>query len=302
MTLVFDTSLPIRRRSILVNSHPGGRFPGLELPPTWYVVEGREALAVPCVLPAAGNRTAVLEAVATMSASIREHALTVFQEGGHPQLIGGDHSLAMGSLAATTRRFGRVGVVWIDAHADFNTPDTSPSGNPHGMPLAVACGLGDERLTALFANHVRPSDVVLIAAREVDPGERELLDRHGVWCVTVEDLRTVGVAALCEAIAERLAGLPVHLSFDFDSLDEAHFQATGTPSAGGLTPQEAEGLLVGLAGRLPIVASDWVEFDPRHPEAARSAAHAANLHQAFGKALDAASGPRGGSGRAASCA
>ncbi|MEB3223383.1 MAG: arginase family protein [Candidatus Sericytochromatia bacterium] len=285
----------------MVHSHPGGRFPGVELPPTWFGEVGAEARLVPSILPQAGNQGAILTVVRAMCLAIRDHALAIFQEGHHPQLVGGDHSLAMGSLSATTRRFGRVGVVWIDAHADFNTPDTSPTGNAHGMPLAVACGLGDERLTGLFGAHVRPDDVVLIAAREVDPGEQELLARHGVLCISVPTLRELGPQAVVEQVAERLAGLPVHLSFDFDSLDEAHFAATGTPSAGGLTPDEAELLLCGLATRLPVVASDWVEFDPRHPHAAISAAHAARLHRAFGEALDTAQGPRGGSDHA-SCA
>jgi arginase len=302
MSLLFDTTHPVRRRPVLVHSHPGGRFPGVELPPTWFVEAGQDVRVVPSILPQAGNPGAILTVVRAMCLAIRDHALGAFQEGHHPQLIGGDHSLAMGSLSATTRRFGRVGVIWIDAHADFNTSDTSPSGNPHGMPLAAACGLGDERLTGLFGTHIRPSDVVLIAAREIDPGERDLLARHGVWCVSVPDLRVMGPEALAQAVAERLNGLPVHLSFDFDSLDEAHFAATGTPSSGGLTPDEAEALLRGLAARLPIVASDWVEFDPRHPHADVSAAHAARLHRAFGEALDAACGPRGGSDQAASCA
>ncbi|MEB3329924.1 MAG: arginase family protein [Candidatus Sericytochromatia bacterium] len=302
MSPFFDSTYPVRRHPIVVNSQPGGRFPGVELPPTWFGEAGPEARVVPSILPQAGNRGAILTVVRATCLAIRDHALALLHEGRHPQLIGGDHSLAMGSLSATTRRFGRVGVIWIDAHADFNTADTSPSGNPHGMPLAAACGLGDERLTGLFGTHVRPSDVVLIAAREIDPGERELLGRHGVWCVSVPDLRSMGAEALAQAVAERLAGLPVHLSFDFDSLDEAHFAATGTPSSGGLTPDEAEALLRGLAARLPIVASDWVEFDPRHAHADVSAAHAARLHRAFGEALDAARGPRGGSDQAASCA
>ncbi|MEB3197479.1 MAG: arginase family protein [Candidatus Sericytochromatia bacterium] len=277
---------PQDRSPILALAQPGGRFPGVELPPTWFPDAG-DAVVVPSALPGPRDREAIVEAVRSMSEAIRDAALQALAAGRHPQLIGGDHSLAIGSLAASVRHFGRVGVVWIDAHADFNTMESSPTGNPHGMPLSVACGLGDARLRGVFTGHVRPADVVLIAAREIDPEERDLLARHQVWCVSVEELRAQGVEALVQRIQQHLAGLPVHLSFDFDSLDQGHFRATGTPSEGGLMPQEAEQLLAEIGRRLPVIASDWVEFDPRHADAEPCARLARQLYTGFGRALDA---------------
>lgn len=303
MTSPFEPNSRFARRPIVVSTHPGGRYPGVELPPTWFEGVGTEAtIAIPSSLPDKGNLSAIFDAVHLMGAAVRDAALAAYENHEHPMLIGGDHSLAVGTLAAATRRFGRVGVVWIDAHADFNTLDTSPSGNPHGMPLSAACGLGDARLTGLFASHVDPQDVVLIAAREIDPGERELLMRHNVWVVTVAEVRQTGVPALLEAIARRLSGLPVHLSYDFDSLDESFFRATGTPSPEGLTPDEGEALVRGLALRLPIVSSDWVEFDPRHGDAPICARISQRLHGAFCEALDAAAALRDGDDQTASCA
>jgi arginase len=278
---------PILRRAIVANTHPGGRFPGIELPPTWFHgYNAPTARKIPSALPAPDDRDAIYQAVQQMGAAIRDAGLAALQAGEHPQLIGGDHALVVGSLAATTAYFGRTAVVWIDAHADFNTAQTSPTGNPHGMPLAAACGLGDERLTGLFRHFVSPRDIVLIGAREIDEAERELLREQRVWCVSVSELRARGVENLLSAIQERFGPLPVHVSFDFDSLDERFFRATGTPSGGGLTPDEAQSLLCGLAHRVSVVASDWVEFDPRHPDAPGCAALARRLHGAFGRCLD----------------
>jgi arginase len=301
MTTSLDPNSRFVRRPIVASAHPGGRYPGVELPPTWFEGEAAEAtIRIPSALPHKSDLPGIFEAVRLMGAAIRDAALAAYDHHEHPMLIGGDHSLAVGTLAAATRRFGRVGVIWVDAHADFNTMETSPSGNPHGMPLSAACGLGDERLTSLFESHVNPLDVVLIAAREIDPGERVLLDQHGVWVVTVAELREMGVPALIEAIARRLAGLPVHLSYDFDSLDESCFRATGTPSPEGLTPEEGEALVRGFARRLPLISSDWVEYDPRHEDAAACASLARRLHAAFVEELEAAR--PGNGGQTASCA
>ena len=176
------------RQAIVVNAHPGGRFPGVELPPTWFAPDAN-AMMIPSVLPKPGDLVAIYDAVHAMGADIRDAALEAYARGKHPMLIGGDHSLVLGSLAAATRAHPRVGVIWIDAHADFNVPETSPTGNPHGMPLAVSCGLGDERLLSLYDGHVAPRDDVLIGARDIDPGEAALLREQGIWHVTVEEAR-----------------------------------------------------------------------------------------------------------------
>lgn len=295
MTTLFEPNSRFARRPIVASAHPGGRYPGVELPPTWFEGLGSEAtIAIPSSLPEKGDLPGIFQAVQDMGAAIRDAALDAYGRNEHPMLIGGDHSLAVGTLAAATRRFGRVGVIWVDAHADFNTMETSPSGNPHGMPLSAACGLGDERLTSLFASHVDPLDVVLIAAREIDPGELALLQRHNVWVVTVAEVRQMGMSALLEAIARRLSGIPVHLSYDFDSLDESFFRATGTPSPEGLTPEEGEALVRGLALRLPVVSSDWVEYDPRHADAAICAKTSQRLFGAFCEAMETAANLRNG--------
>lgn len=287
MAFLFEPT-PATRRPIVVSAHPGGRYPGIELSASWFIpADAETTIPIPSALPPAHDLDAIFAGVTQMGAAIRDAALAAHLAGHHPMLIGGDHSLAMGSLAAVTTQYERVGVIWVDAHPDFNTLATSPSGNPHGMPLSAACGLGDARLTGLFTRFVDPRDVVIIAARDIDDGERALLEQAGVWLVSVAEVRAMGVPALTEAIARRLGNIPIHLSYDFDSIDESFFRATGTPVTGGLTPDEGEALVRGLAGRLPVVSSDWVEFDPRHPDAPACAAIARRLHGAFCQTLDA---------------
>jgi arginase len=275
--------MPRRRplRAIVADAHPGGRYPGIDLPPVWF--KGMEqAVRIESALPDPGDKPGVIEAVRQMCEAIRAAEERAAAEGAHPVLIGGDHSLAMGSIAASVRRHERLAVVWIDAHADFNTMATSPTGNPHGMPLSAACGLGDARLTGLFQRHVRPSDVVLIGARDIDPGEQELLDAHGVCQISVAQVRELGPEGLIGLIRERVGELPVHLSFDFDVISKEYFAATGTPVDGGLTPDEGAALLRALASSgLEVVASDWVEYDPRHETAEASGNIAQALFEAF---------------------
>lgn len=276
-----NLSMPTTLRAIVAGAHPGGLYPGLALAPTWFEADvTREAVGV--ALPTPGDAEAIRSAVHAMSREIRDVALAAFRRGEHPMLVGGDHSLAMGTLAATTAHHPRTAVIWIDAHADFNTLETSPSGNPHGMPLAVACGLGMPLFTGLYERFVAPQDVLLIGARAIDPEEAELLAQHGIWHVTVADLRETGVTALVAAAKQRFAGAAVHLSFDFDAISSEFFSATGTPVAEGLTPAEGEALLRAIAASgMPVVSNDWVEFDPRPESAAECARLARGLYQAF---------------------
>jgi arginase len=272
---------PARLQPIIVTAHPGGLFPGIELAPTWF--KGTQpALNIPSALPKPGDSAGINAGVRAMNLAIREAASSALALGHHPVLIGGDHSLAMGTLAASANHYGRLGVIWVDAHADFNTFKTSPTGNPHGMPLAVACGLGDSIFTGLFEHFVAPKHVVLIAARSIDEEETRLLESQGIWHISVAEFRSLGIPALIKAIHERLGDIPVHLSVDFDAISSEFFPATGTPEPEGLSPDEGAALLGALAkSPLQVVSNDWVEFDPRSVDAESCALIARRLYEAF---------------------
>jgi arginase len=181
-----------------------------------------------------------------------------------PVVLGGDHSIAMGSITGCSRR-ERTGVVWVDAHGDFNTPETSPSGNIHGMPLAALCGYGDERLIeiAWAGRKVHPEDVVLIGVRDLDGMERTLMREAGVTVFTMTDIDHVGLSEIVERTMAKLDGLPrLHVSFDADVLDPEIAPGVGTPVPGGLTYREAHLLMELFANSGRVTSLDLVEVNP----------------------------------------
>jgi arginase len=190
-----------------------------------------------------------------------------------PIVLGGDHTISMGSVPGAGRH-RRTGVIWIDAHTDFNTAETSPSGNIHGMPLAALCGLGDPRLVEVGwpGRKVSPEDVVIIGVRSVDAGEREHLRRLGMTVYTMKEVDRLGLPRIAEETVARLSPLPaVHVSLDADVLDPEIAPGVGTPVPGGLTYREAH-LLMELLSDAGIATSlDLVEVNPILDRANRTA-------------------------------
>jgi arginase len=187
-----------------------------------------------------------------------------------PLVLGGDHSIAIGSLAGSTGHFAKqgesIGLIWFDAHGDANTPETTPSGNIHGMALAATLGLGDPELVQLGgrAPKVQPRNTVLIGIRDLDEGERETLKKSGVTVYTMRDIDERGMRDVVDE-ATRIASdgtVGVHLSFDMDVVDPEDAPGTGTPVWGGITYREAHLAMELLADRAEIVAIDIVEVNP----------------------------------------
>lgn len=181
-----------------------------------------------------------------------------------PLFLGGDHSIAIGTVGGTAAA-GPIGVVWVDAHGDFNTPDTSPSGNIHGMPLAALTGHGCADLINLGhpGPKVQPEHVCMIGIRDLDPGERLALANCGVRVWTMRDIDEKGMAAVARAALEALADVPrLHVSLDMDSIDPGVTPGVGTPVPGGLTFREAHLLMEILAESGKVDAIDVVEINP----------------------------------------
>lgn len=191
-------------------------------------------------------------------------------EGRLPLVLGGDHSIAIGSVAGSSGHFARngepIGLIWFDAHGDANTPDTTPSGNIHGMSLAVSLGMGDHDLVHLGgrAPKVEARHTALIGVRDLDPGERENFKKRGVKVYTMRDVDERGMRDVVdEAIriaSDGTAG--IHVSFDLDVVDPEDAPGTGTPVWGGITYREAHLAMEMLAERGHIVALDLVEVNP----------------------------------------
>jgi arginase len=181
-----------------------------------------------------------------------------------PICIGGDHSMAMGTVAGVTRGL-RTGLIWVDAHTDFNVPDTSPSGNIHGMPVAHLVGLGDPRLVNIggVGAKIKAEDIVMIGIRSVDLEERELLRARGATIYTMKEVDTLGMARIAAETLAKLGSLPrVHVSFDADAFDPSVCPGVGTPVPGGLTYREGHLLMELLCDSGKISSLDLVEVNP----------------------------------------
>jgi arginase len=207
-----------------------------------------------------------LDAVRAVCEEVAGRAEAVASEGLFPIFLGGDHSISIGTFSGVARSSGgRTGMIWLDAHADFNTPETSPSGNVHGMPLATLTGNGPTSLVEIGGPgaSVRPEDVVLIGLRSVDLEERNLLREVGARAYTMKEIDAYGVARVVRQAMKDLGHVDrVHLSFDLDVLDPEIAPGVGTPVRGGLTYREAH-LVMELINEAGVVTSlDVVEVNP----------------------------------------
>ncbi|HET9588081.1 MAG TPA: arginase [Anaerolineales bacterium] len=211
-------------------------------------------------------RLKYIDCIVPMGRRVAGAVATSIQGGRFPLVLGGDHSLSLGSISGAATRH-RLGVIWVDAHADFNTPETTPSGNIHGMPLAALCGLGDPRLVSLWDETppvLDPKRVAVIGARDLDPGEKRNLREAGILVQSMEQIDRSGMLAVLKKAIEHVSrdadGL--YLSFDMDALDPRHAPGVGTPVTGGLTYREAHLACEVVAETGKLIGMELVEVNP----------------------------------------
>lgn len=194
--------------------------------------------------------------------------------GVFPLILGGDHSIAIGTISGLRKQHRNLGVIWMDAHSDLNTPLTSPSGNIHGMSLAVNLGMGDPKLTSIGGkkSSIHPKNVVIIGARSLDHGEKELIRKEGITCYTMHDIDKLGMARVMEeAIRISSSGTDgVHLSFDIDIIDPQIAPATGTPVPGGINYREVHLAMEMLYESGILTSAEIVENNPLFDNYGRS--------------------------------
>lgn len=203
-------------------------------------------------------------AVAAVCQQIYETARPFVEQDDFTLFMGGDHSISMGSVTAVSQP-GPIGVIWIDAHADFNTPETSPSGNIHGMPLAALIGRGAPELVNIGyeGSKLHEVHIVQIGIRSLDQEERTALKRSGVHVYTMRHVDELGMAAVARQAIDRLRHLPhIHVSLDMDSLDPDEAPGVGTAVPGGLSYREAHLLMEILSDSDRIRSMDIVEINP----------------------------------------
>ncbi len=232
-----------------------------------------------------------LDGVTETAENLARAAERSFRDGYLPLTVGGDHSLALGTLAATSKANGNdIGVIWIDAHADFNTSQITPSGNIHGMPLAASVGEGHEKLVNIYykGQKVDPRNCFILGARSVDDGEVEIIDRLGVNVWYMEEIRDKGMGIIILELLELLKKRQIrdlHISYDIDSLDSSLVPGTGTPVADGLWFDESEKLIRGILETGMVRSVDFVEFNPVRDRDDRTLKASLRMLEAFARGL-----------------
>lgn len=218
----------------------------------------------------------------------------VMGKGHFPLILGGDHSIAIGTISGIAayckRKRKKLGLLWIDAHGDINTPSTSPSGNVHGMPLAAVMGLGPRELASIAGppRKLDPANVALVGIRSLDEGERKHLKQTGVHVFTMSDIDKQGIhRVMKKALARVTDGAEyVHVSLDLDAVDPTIAPGVGTPVKGGLDYREAHLIMEFLSDSRAMTSMEIVEVNPILDENNRSAEFAVELVQsAFGKRI-----------------
>ncbi len=206
----------------------------------------------------------LLEAICRAGASIYQVARRTVAQGNIPIFLGGDHSIAIGTVGGVSHE-EPCGLVWIDAHADFNTLESSETGNVHGMALAALAGRGASCLVDIGrpGKKIRPEHIALVGVRDLDPQERDNLKQSGIRVYTMRDIDERGVAEIMNEVLTRFTALGrIHVSFDLDAIDPAAAPGVGTPATGGLTPREAHLIMENIADSGKLCSLDLVEINP----------------------------------------
>ena len=274
------------------------RVAGLEarLEAIGHVVEdgGNVAVAIPEQKKEGAAHAKYLKEITATCTKSADLVLKTLEAGKIPLVLGGDHSVAAGTVAGVAEFYRRqnqkIGLIWIDAHSDMNTPESSPSGNVHGMPLAAIMGLGPAELGNIynFSPKIHPENCVLVGVRDVDAVEKENIRRAGVEVFTMRDIDERGMRSVMEE-ALRMAGRGTagyHVSLDMDWIDPEDAPGVGTPVWGGATYREAHLAMEIIADHGRLLSLEIVEVNPVIDEHNRTADLAVELAcSAFGKKI-----------------
>ncbi len=207
------------------------------------------------------------ETVLVMANRLRDMVANSMSENHQVVTLGGDHSLALGSIAGVLTHEPNVGIIWFDAHTDINTEASSPSGNAHGMPVAALMGLCQFGLNEVAPVRLKPQNIFWVGARDIDPGEEQILRQLGIYdhVYSTNDVHRLGMKAVMDDIRQRMAAQEIpalHLSFDIDGMDSSIVAATGTKVPNGLTQDDLDTFIQSLSSLPPMHSMDFVEYNP----------------------------------------
>lgn len=214
------------------------------------------------------NKLKYLKQVVSANNRLAAKVYDALEKKTLPFIIGGDHSLALGSIAGSSKYYGNdLAVIWIDAHGDINTHETSPSGNIHGMPLAASMGIGYKELTSIFFDEykIKPENVFILACRDLDKGEVELIENLNMNVWNINDIKNNNLDSILSdllTIIKEKNIKNIHLSYDIDCLDPEYVPGTGTPVDNGLTFEESKKILKSIFSTSLVKSMDFVEYNP----------------------------------------
>ena len=205
--------------------------------------------------------------IVTVSENLSKATSEIVKKGNFPLTLGGDHSIAVGSISGISQHYENLGVIWYDAHGELNVPEESPSGNVHGMPLRILAGDGPDELVNIndFTPKVKPENIVLIGMRDLDEGERKYIKDKNIKTFTMADIDRFGIQEVIERSLEYLKSRNIdglHFSLDVDALDPAETPGTGTRVMGGLSYRESHFALELLNESKLVTSMDIVEVNP----------------------------------------
>ncbi|MDH5454893.1 MAG: arginase [Gammaproteobacteria bacterium] len=269
---------------------------GREIRDMGYTISSETDIPVPAMetRKTSDTRTRFKDEILQVCEELANHVIAALEAGEWPLVIGGDHSIAMGTVSGLAAHLGKsgqkLGLIWFDAHGDMNLPDSTPSGNIHGMPLAHLLGYGDPDLASIhgISPAVNPENVVLIGIRDIDQIERDFINASGVTAFTMRDIDQLGMAEVArralEIVNDGTGGF--HVSFDLDGCDPEVIPGTGTTVPGGASFREAHLLLEECAADGRILSLEVVELNPFLDHANISAKRAVSLIQsALGRSI-----------------
>lgn len=208
-----------------------------------------------------------LEPIVQVNNNLAHIVYSSIKSGSFPLILGGDHSLGLGSVAGVSRACDNFAVVWVDAHGDINTPETSESGNIHGMSLAKAMGFGFQDLTDVYfkGSKIEHENVFIVGARDLDKGEYDLIKKEELHVYTAKRIHEYGIEHVVNEVLDDIKARniqTIHLSFDLDFIDARFVPGTGTPVPDGMTIEEAKTLLKMFADTKLVKSMDFVELNP----------------------------------------
>lgn len=216
-----------------------------------------------------------LKEIQIVSRRLEQAVADCLARGHFPLVIGGDHSLGIGSLAGVSQHSSPddLSVIWVDAHTDINTELTSDSHNIHGMPLSAALGMGNPALYECCSHpapYLLPENLYYIGARSIDPGEWKIIRDFNISLYGMDSIQSQGIKAVTDSVLSQIKTKHIHVSFDVDFMDSALYSATGLPVPNGPSPLDAQICLDTLLQSGKVISMDFVEYSPRHDSPEKS--------------------------------